>query len=57
MSPSDLVRWGGVAGMLGGVAFLLEAVVFAASPDGASQGMTSLAAVLLTAAGLVGFRA
>lgn len=48
---------GGVAAMLGGVAYVSEAVVFAASPGGALQGVVSLVAVLLTAVGLAGFHA
>ncbi len=57
MSSSDLIRWGGLAAMAAGVAYVLEAIVFAVSPGGALQSVVSLVAVLLTAAGLVGFHA
>jgi hypothetical protein len=43
--------------MVAGMAYVLEAIVFAVSPGGALQGVVSLLAVLLTAAGLVGFHA
>ncbi|CAN5717006.1 hypothetical protein BH20ACT11_BH20ACT11_09270 [soil metagenome] len=54
---SNLIRWGGLAAMAAGLAYVLEAIVFAVSPGGASQGVVSFIAVLLTAAGLVGFHA
>ena len=57
MSSSDLIRGGGLVAMVAGVAYVLEAIVFAVSPGGALQGVVSLLAVLLTAAGLVGFHA
>lgn len=57
MEDLRLVRWGAAAAMLGGAAYLLEAVVFATSPGGALQGVVSLVAVLLTAVGLAGFHA
>lgn len=53
-------RWrgiGAVAAMLGGMAYVSEAAVFAASPGGALQGLVSFAAILLTAVGLAGFHA
>lgn len=46
-----------MAAMLAGVAYALEAIVFAVSPGGTLQAVVSLVAVLLTAAGLVGFHA
>jgi hypothetical protein len=57
VSSSDLIRWGGIAAMVAGGAYVLEAIVFAVSPGGALQGLISLVAVLLTAAALVGFHA
>ena len=49
MSSSDLIRWGGLAAMVAGVAYVSEAIVFAVSPGGALQSVVSLVAVLLTA--------
>jgi hypothetical protein len=57
MSSAQLIRWGGLAAMVAGVAYVLETIVFAASPGGALQGLASLVAVLLTAVGLFGFHA
>jgi hypothetical protein len=57
MASSDLIRWGGLAAMVAGVAYVLEAIVFAVSPGGALQSVVSLVAVLLTAVGLLGFHA
>ncbi len=57
MSSSDLIRWGGLAAMVAGVAYASESIVFAVSPGGALQSVVSLVAVLLTAVGLLGFHA
>lgn len=57
MFTSERVRWGAVAGMLGGLVFMAEALVFAAQPGGPLQGIVSLVALALTAAGLAGFHA
>ncbi len=57
MKKPNLVGWGALAAMLGGVAFVSEAFVFAANPGGALQSVVSLAAVVLTAVGLAGFHA
>ena len=57
MSSSDLVRWGALAAMVAGVAYVLETMGNAVSPGGALQGVVSLVAVLLTAVGLLGFHA
>ncbi len=46
-----------MAAIVAGVAYVLEAIVFAVIPEGALQGVVSLVAVLLTAVGLVGFHA
>ena len=37
MSSSSLIRWGGLAAMVAGVAYVLEAIVFVVSPGGALQ--------------------
>jgi hypothetical protein len=52
---SNLIRWGGLAAMAAGLAYVLEAIVFAVSPGGVSQGVVSFIAVVLTAVGLLGF--
>jgi hypothetical protein len=52
---SNLIRWGGLAAMAAGLAYVLEALVFAVSPGGVSQGVVSFVAVVLTAVGLLGF--
>lgn len=57
MNGTRWIRIGEPAAVLGGAAYVLEAVVFATSPGGALQGVVSLAAVLLTAVGLAGFHA
>lgn len=54
---SDLVRWGGFAAMLGGVAYVAEAVVFATNPEIPLQDALLLLGYLLAAVGLVGFHA
>jgi hypothetical protein len=57
VASSDLIRWGALAAMMAGVAYVLEAIVFVVSPGGVLQSAVSLVAVLLTAGGLLGFHA
>lgn len=52
---SGTVRWGGLAGMLGGLTFVAEAIVFATKPGVALQDALLLAALFLVAGGLAGF--
>ena len=60
MTPSDLIRWSGIAAMLGGVLWvvwsLLVRVSFQATAGPFSDGLLLLAD-LLTLAGLVGLHA
>lgn len=53
MSGSNMARWGALAAMTGGVASLLESIVFPTSPKLATALL--LAAYVLTAVGLAGF--
>ncbi len=55
MHSSKWTRWGALAAMLGGVAFLSEPVIFAVSPSLAEPLLPI--SYLLTAAGLVGLHA
>src|SRR5829696_10135015 len=60
MSSSDLVRWGGLATMLSGVAWWLQALLeLAGVYEGESPWLTVLfiVALLLLLAGMVGFHA
>ena len=55
MSDSNLVRWGALAAMLGGVASVMEFIVYPTNPGLAE--VLLLAAYVLAAVGLVGFHA
>ena len=60
MTSSDIIRWGGIAAMLGGVRWVVWSLLFRVSFEAAggpfSDGLLLLAA-LLTLAGLVGLHA
>ena len=55
MSDSNMVRWGALAAMLGGVAALMEFIFYPDNPGLAE--VLLLAAYVLAAVGLVGFHA
>ena len=60
MSSSDLIRWGGLAGMLSGMAFIVLMVIPETPPGSFSYVLGSfvfLAALLLLLVGLAGFHA
>ncbi len=60
MSSSDLIRWGGVAAMLAGVAFIVLMLIPEGSPGSLLYVLNSLVfivAVLLMLVGLAGFQA
>lgn len=57
MSSSALIRWGGLAAMLGGVAWLVDNLLFLAFPQAAWTNAVVIVATLLVLAGLVGFHA
>ena len=60
MSPSDLIRWGGLAGMLAGAAFIVLMLIPEGPPGSFLYILNSLVfivAVLLILVGLVGFHA
>ncbi len=58
MLLSNWIRWGGIAAMLGGVAYVAEDIVFLATREHGGHALQEplvFAAYLLTAAGLTGF--
>jgi len=60
MSSSDLIRWGGLAGMLAGVAFIVLMLIPEGPPGSFLYTLNSLVfivAVLLVLVGLAGFHA
>ncbi|HEX2098066.1 MAG TPA: hypothetical protein VHF46_03310 [Rubrobacteraceae bacterium] len=60
MSPSDLIRWGGLAGMLAGAAFIVLMLIPEGPPGSFLYILNSLVfivAVLLILVGLAGFHA
>jgi len=60
MSSSDLIRWGGLAGMLAGAAFIVLMLIPEGSPGSflyILNGLVFIAAVLLVLVGLAGFHA
>ncbi len=56
MSASDLVRWGGLAAMLSGVAFILD-ILFVLTMDADWTNVVYIVAALLMVVGLVGLHA
>ncbi len=57
MSSSDLIRWGGLAAMLGGVAWAVDSLLVLAIPEAGWTNVVFVIAVLLVLAGLVGLHA
>ncbi len=57
MSSSALIRWGGLAAMLGGVTWLVDNLLFLAFPQAAWTNAVVIVATHLVLAGLVGFYA
>jgi hypothetical protein len=53
----DLIRWGGIAAMLGGVAFAAEGTLYLLTAPDRIQDALLLAGYVLVAAGLAGFHA
>lgn len=57
MSSSALIRWGGLAAMLGGVVWLVDNLLFLAFPQATWTNAVVIVATLLVLVGLVGFHA
>ena len=55
MSSSELIRWGGLAAMIGCVVWVLEGVLILAIPETAFTDVLFVIAILLTVAALIGF--
>jgi hypothetical protein len=57
MSSSDLIRWGGLAAITGGVVWVVDALLILAIPESAVTDVLFIIAVLFTVGGLIGFHA
>lgn len=57
MSSSDLIRWGGLAAMIGCVVWLVEGLLILAIPQTAWTDVLFIIGILSVVAGLVGFHA
>ena len=57
MSSSDLIRWGGLAAMLAGVAFIVDILFVLTVPEANWTNAVYIVAALLLVGGMVGLHA
>ena len=57
MATSDLIRWGGLAAMVGGAAWALDSLLVLAVPEAGWTNVVFVVAVLLVLVGLLGLHA
>ena len=55
MASSDVIRWGGLAAIAGGVLLVVDTLLILAIPESAVTDVVFIIAVLCVVAGLVGF--